>query len=145
MKHRFLTLAAPFALLACSQAASAAVVEVVKSPTCGCCSDWVEHLRRSGMQVRVTEVDDTSAAAKRLGVPDDLRSCHTALVGGYAVEGHVPAADIKMLLAKKPAATGIAVPGMPMGSPGMDQGGAKEPFVTILFDREGKRQVFARH
>jgi hypothetical protein len=145
MKHRFLSLVAPFALLTCSQAASAAVVEVVKSPTCGCCSDWVEHLRRSGFQVRVTEVDDTSAIARKLGVPDDLRSCHTARVGGYAVEGHVPAADIRLLLAKKPAATGIAVPGMPMGSPGMDRGSAKEAFATILFGRKGKRQVFARH
>jgi len=145
MKHRLLSLVAPFALLACSQAASAAVVEVVKSPTCGCCSDWIEHLRRSGMQVRVTEVPDTSPIAKKLGVPEELRSCHTAKVGGYVVEGHVPASDIKMLLAKKPAATGIAVPGMPMGSPGMDQAGAKEAFATILFDAKGKRQVFARH
>lgn len=145
MKRGFLCLAAPFALLACSQAASAAVIEVVKSPTCGCCTKWVEHLQRSGMHVRVTEVDDTSAVAKDLGVPDDLRSCHTARAGGYAIEGHVPAADINMLLAKKPTGNGIAVPGMPMGSPGMDQGGAKGSFATILFDARGKRQVFARH
>ena len=145
MKHRFLSIVAPFALLTCSQAASAAVLAVVKSPTCGCCSNWVEHLRRFGMQVRVTEVDDTSAVAKKLGVPDDLRSCHTASIGGYAIEGHVPAADIKRLLATKPAAKGIAVPGMPMGSPGMEQGGLKQPFATILFDAKGKRQAFARH
>ena len=145
MKRKLLNVAASFALLACSQAASAAVIEVVKSPTCGCCTKWVEHLQRSGLQVRVIEVADPSAVAKTLGVPDDLRSCHTARAGGYVIEGHVPAADIKMLLAKKPAARGIAVPGMPMGSPGMEQAGAKEPFATILFDARGRRRLFARH
>ena len=78
-------------------------------------------------------------------MPDDLRSCHTASVGGYAIEGHVPAADIRRLLAERPARPGIAVPGMPMGSPGMEQGGVRQPYETILFTRDGRRRVFARH
>lgn len=143
--RRMFSLVAPLALLACSQAAAATVVDVVKSPTCGCCTAWVEHLRKSGMEVRVTEVEDTSPTAKKLGVPDDLRSCHTASVGGYAVEGHVPAGDIRRLIAEKPQAAGIAVPGMPMGSPGMGEAGEGPGYATILFDRAGKRKVFAQH
>lgn len=145
LKPSLFSLLAPLALLACSQAAAATVVNVVKSPTCGCCTAWVEHLRSAGMEVRVRNVEDTSAVAKALGVPEDLRSCHTASAKGYAIEGHVPAADIKRLLANKPKAAGLAVPGMPMGSPGMDGGHEKERYATILFDRSGKRQIFARH
>ncbi len=85
------------------------------------------------------------AVARRAGVPDDLRSCHTATIDGYAVEGHVPAADIRRLLAERPEAAGIAVPGMPIGSPGMEQGGRRQPFQTMIFTRDGRRQVFARH
>jgi hypothetical protein len=83
--------------------------------------------------------------ARRLGVPDNLRSCHSASVEGYAIEGHVPAADIRRLLAERPAAAGIAVPGMPLGAPGMDQGDSRQPYATILFTRDGRRTVFARH
>ena len=110
-RREFLALA-PLALIACAEAAAATVVEVVKSPYCGCCSQWVEHLRAAGFEVRVTDIEDVTPTARRLGVPDDLRSCHTASVGGYAVEGHVPAADIRRLLAERPDAAGIAVPGM---------------------------------
>ena len=91
------------------------------------------------------EVDDTGPTAKRLGVPDNLRSCHTSQIGGYVIEGHVPAADVKRLLATKPKATGLSVPGMVMGSPGMDQGGMKQPYQVVLFDKSGKTKVFASH
>lgn len=126
-------------------AAPRPVIAVVKSPSCGCCNSWVAHLRRAGFQVRVTDTADVTPTARRLGVPDDLRSCHTASVGGYAIEGHVPAADIMRLLRQRPAAAGLAVPGMPMGSPGMEGGGLREPYQTILFTRAGRRSVFASH
>ena len=121
------------------------VIDVVKTPTCGCCNGWIAHMRQAGFQVRARDVPDTTPYARRLGVPDDLRSCHTASVGGYAVEGHVPAADIRRLLNARPQAAGIAVPGMPMGSPGMEHGSHRQPYQTILFTRAGRRSVFARH
>lgn len=134
----------PFALLACGQAA-AATIDVVKSPYCGCCSAWVEHLRAHGFEVRVTDVENVAPVADRLGVPAPLRSCHTAEVEGYAIEGHVPAADIQRLLRERPQAAGLAVPGMPVGSPGMEQGDRRQPYATILFRRNGDMAVFARH
>ena len=127
------------------QAQAATTIHVVKTPTCGCCTDWVTHLRQAGYRVTVAHVNDLTPTARRLGVPDDLRSCHTATVGGYAIEGHVPAADIRRLLRERPAAAGIAVPGMPMGSPGMEHGNHRERYNTILFTRAGRRTVFARH
>ena len=135
----------PLALLACTQAAAAQTIEVVKSPTCGCCTLWVEHLRREGFEVRIVDTEDVAATARWLGVPDDLRSCHTGSVGGYAIEGHVPAADIRRLLAERPDALGLAVPGMPLGSPGMEQGDAREPYTVVLFTRDGRRTAFAQH
>lgn len=135
---------APIALLACAGSAAAATIEVVKTPWCGCCTAWIEHLRSEGFGVRVSEVENLTPVARGWGVPDDLRSCHSARAGGYAVEGHVPAADIKRLLVEKPRATGIAVPGMPLGSPGMEQGGRSEPYVVILFGPGTERRVFAR-
>jgi hypothetical protein len=144
VNRRLFALTVPFALLACSQAA-AATIDVVKTPWCGCCTAWIEHLRSEGLEVRVTETEDLTPVARKLGVPDDLRSCHSASIGGYAIEGHVPAADIKRLLKEKPIAAGLAVPGMPVGSPGMEQGAAKQPYAVILFNRSGKRRVFARH
>jgi len=137
-------LAASVALLACSQAAAAATLEVFKSPYCGCCSKWVEHVRAAGFTVKVTEVEDMANFGSQLGVPEKLRSCHTAKAGKYLIEGHVPAADIKRLLKEKPDAIGIAVAGMPAGSPGMDQGPEKEPYNTILFTAKGE-SVFAAH
>ena len=136
---------APLALIACGSAAAAQSIEVMKTPTCGCCTHWVEHLRAEGFEVSVTDLPDLSAVARELHVPDDLRSCHTARIGGYAVEGHVPAADIRRLLRERPAAAGIAVPGMPMGSPGMEHGSHRERYNTVLFTRAGRQSVFARH
>lgn len=131
------------ALFAGTQA-SAATLEVFKSPYCGCCAAWVEHAREAGFTVKVTEVEDVAAVGQQLGVPGKLRSCHTTRAGKYVIGGHVPAADIKRLLKEKPDALGIAVAGMPAGSPGMDQGGAKQPYKTILFTAKGER-VFAAH
>ena len=140
LRHGLIGIAA---LLACGQAA-AATVEVMKSPYCGCCTDWVKHLEANGFDTRVVETEDVAAVAERLGVPGELRSCHSATVAGYAIEGHVPASDIKRLLRERPKATGLAVPGMPAGSPGMDRSGRKEPYRTILFWKGGKK-VFASH
>lgn len=122
-------------------------VTVFKSATCGCCSLWVKHLEANGFQVEARNVSDAqlNAVAMQGGVTDDLRSCHTATVGGYTVEGHVPAADIKKMLAEKSAIAGISVPGMPLGSPGMEQGNVKQPFDTVAFTKDGKKTVFASH
>lgn len=120
---------------------------VYKTPSCGCCSVWVEHLRANGFQVETKDVssDQVRAVSKAAGLPEDGTSCHTAKIGNYVVEGHVPASDIHRLLKEKPAVAGIAAPGMPMGSPGMDQGGAKEAYNVVSFTKDGKMTVFAKH
>jgi hypothetical protein len=120
-------------------------VHVFKSPPCGCRGARVEPLKASGFDVRVTEVDDTAAARKRLGMPDAFGSCHTATVGGYVLEGHVPAAEVKRLLGAKPKAIGLAVPGMPVGSPGMEVGSRRDPFDVLLVERNGRSTVYARY
>lgn len=138
-----LAIAAPVAIFSLATPAAAAVLHVVKSVSCGCCSKWVDHMRKAGHTVKVTN-GDPSAEARRLGVPEDLRSCHTARVGRYTLEGHVPAQDIARLLREKPNAAGLAVAGMPAGSPGMEST-VKQRFETILFAKDGKWRVFARH
>ena len=111
---------------------------VHRSPSCGCCMNWVAHMRHAGFKVEVRNVADMGAVKARLGVPVAMRSCHTAEVGGYFVEGHVPAADIKRLLAERPDAKGLAVPGMPMGSPGMEHpAGHVQPYDVMLVDGDG--------
>ena len=119
-------------------AAEEQVITVHKDPNCGCCTGWVEHLRESGFTVQAIDTAELDAVKTRLGVPGDLAACHTAQVAGYVVEGHVPAAALKRLLAEKPSAAGLAVPGMPVGSPGME-GGAPEPYDVILFGPAGRR------
>ncbi len=126
-------------------AAHAATMTVYKSPACGCCAKWVEHVEKHGFAVTTVPTVDMMAVKKKAGVPDDLVSCHTTIVSGYVVEGHVPAADIKRLLAQKPRAKGIAVAGMPMGSPGMEHGDHRQPYATMLIGKDGKTSVFARH
>lgn len=144
--RRLLLLAAtPLAILSFATPAAAAVINVVKTAACGCCGKWVEHMKKAGHDVRVTNVADVTPTARKLGVPDDLRSCHTSTVGGYAIEGHVPAADIARLLKERPKAAGLSVPGMVAGSPGMEMGSYKPPYQTIIFTRDGKRKVFAQH
>lgn len=133
------------ALMMLSTAAHAASMTVMKSPSCGCCAKWVEHARAHGFTVKVVNVDDIMAVKTKHGIPTNLVSCHTTLVNGYVVEGHVPAADIKKLLAAKPKARGIAVAGMPMGSPGMEHGSHREAYNTMLIKTDGTASVFIRH
>lgn len=119
-------------------------VEVWKDPNCGCCEDWVSHMRANGFTVQVHNSGNTAARA-RLGIPNALGSCHTAQVGGYALEGHVPAHDIHRLLMERPNAIGLAVPGMPIGSPGMDgavYGGRKDAYSVLLIQRGGGTRVY---
>jgi hypothetical protein len=123
------------------------LVEVWKDPNCGCCKDWVSHLEQNGFAVKVNETGNEAMRAK-LGIPPKLGSCHTALVGGYAVEGHVPAADIRRLLKERPQAVGLSVPGMPVGSPGMDApayGGRRDPFDVMLVLKSGDAKVYASY
>jgi hypothetical protein len=119
-------------------AAEEPAITVHKDPTCGCCSGWVRHLQNAGFATNVIETRDLDAVKNRLGVPDDLAACHTAELAGYVIEGHVPAAALKRLLAEKPNAAGLAVPGMPIGSPGME-GGAPEKYDVVLFGPNGRR------
>ncbi len=122
-------------------------LEVWKDPNCGCCQDWVIHMQAKGFDVKVHD-SGNSAARKRLGVPDQLGSCHTARVGGYAIEGHVPAREVQRLLRERPAAIGLAVPGMPVGSPGMDgaiYGERKDPYDVVLIGRNGGTRVYQRY
>lgn len=146
-RRMLLAAAAGAALLAgragAALAAAAPSVTIYKNVACGCCGGWVEHVSRSGFEVRVVDVPDVSPYRRRLGVPDELASCHTAEIGGYAVEGHVPAADIRRLLRERPFARGLALPGMVPSSPGMD--GPRTPYATILFSTNGGSAVFARH
>jgi hypothetical protein len=118
-------------------------VTVYKQPSCGCCGEWVKHMQASGFRVETQEVTDVTPVRRKYRVPDELSSCHTAVVGGYAIEGHVPASDVKRLLREKTKANGLAVPGMVAGSPGMEQGLPK-PYATIIFDERGSK-IFEQH
>jgi len=144
---RLAPLALALATLAAPGLAAAQAVEVMKSPYCGCCEGWAQHMHDQGFQVSVQDTpDDVLAAAKtRLGITPATASCHTATVEGYVIEGHVPAEDVRRLLAERPDAVGLAAPGMPMGSPGMEMGGASEPYEVLLIRRDGSTEVFARH
>jgi len=125
-------------------AAGKPTLQVWKSPTCGCCKDWMAYLEREGFAVTGHAVGNT-AIRQRLGLPERYGSCHTATVGGYVIEGHVPASDIRRLLAQRPAALGLAVPGMPVGSPGMDgaiYGGRRDPYDVLAVSRDGSAAVF---
>lgn len=139
-----LLLPAGLAASACSKPAEAAgpTITVYKSPTCGCCTNWEEHLRENGFQVESVKRTDMAGVKQEHGVPPAMQSCHTGVVDGYVVEGHVPAAVIKKLLADRPAVKGVAVPGMPMGSPGME-GPYEEPYEVFTFDANGPKDVYA--
>jgi hypothetical protein len=125
-------------------AQSAPAVSVFKSATCGCCAKWVEHLRTNGFAPTATNMDDMNVVKSKHNVPKGIQSCHTALVGGYVIEGHVPAADIKRLLKERPAISGLAVAGMPAGSPGMESP-TPERYDVVSFDKQGKTRVFSTH
>jgi hypothetical protein len=117
-------------------------IEIYKTRTCGCCGKWVEHLKANGFNPNVIEVPSTAEYRKKFAVPDKLQSCHTAVVGGYTVEGHVPAADIHKLLKNPGKLKGIAVPGMPVGSPGMEQGSRRDAYSVVGFDTAGAVSEF---
>lgn len=119
-------------------------ITVHKTPWCGCCKGWVKHLEAEGFTVTAIDHEDVDPIKQELGVPARLQSCHTAVVGGYVVEGHVPADDIRRLLTEGPEAVGLSAPGMPVGSPGMESGGKSEPYQVILFGKQGLK-VWAQH
>ena len=119
-------------------------ITVYKSPTCGCCTKWVSHLQENGFEVETTDLKDLSLAKSMSGITPEQASCHTAKVGGYVIEGHVPAEDIKRLLAERPDARGLTVPGMPKGSPGMEHPNP-DHYQVLLLDNDGSTAVFAEH
>jgi hypothetical protein len=127
-----------------TQPVQAEEITVYKSPTCGCCTKWVNHLEKSGFEVNAINRNDMPSIKHKFGIEQKNQSCHTALVGGYVIEGHVPAADIKRLLTEKPDIHGLTAPGMPMGSPGME-GPHKDAYDVLAIDRQGKTTVFSSH
>lgn len=128
-------------------AASAQTIEVWKSATCGCCTAWIDHVEQNGFSAQAQDVAPGQLARIKAdaGLSPDLHSCHTARIDGYVVEGHVPASDIRRLLSEKPDAIGLTVPGMPIGSPGMEAGDEKEPYEVLLVRRDGSTEVFSRY
>lgn len=120
------------------------VITVYRDPACGCCTKWIDHLIKHGFRVKDNKSDEMSEIKRGLGVPESMESCHTGVVNGYVIEGHVPAADIQRLLKQKPKVAGLAVPGMPMGSPGME-GPRTDRYDVLSFDKSGKTTVYAKH
>ncbi|MDP2028279.1 MAG: DUF411 domain-containing protein [Thiobacillus sp.] len=121
------------------------VIDVYKSPTCGCCNKWIDHLKANGFGVRSHDTDNVLQHKQRLGVPPGYGSCHTAEVGGYVIEGHVPAREIKRLLKEKPRARGLVVPAMPVGSPDMEADGRKDPYKVFLVNRNGSTRTYVQY
>ena len=149
-RRSFLTLAAAACALGAAPMRLRAAqprLDVAKSQTCGCCEAWVDHMRAAGFDARVTDLDDDAlyALKARSGLHPDLWSCHTARIGGYVIEGHVAAADVRRLLDEQPAALGLAAPGMPIGSPGMELDGRVDPYDTLLVGLDGSASIFASH
>ena len=145
MKRRdFLATAVMAAFAPAVLAQEATLVEVWRSPTCGCCGEWVKHLQKNGFATRVHMVEDTGPVRRAAGLPDRLGSCHTARVNGYVIEGHVPASDIRRLLAQKPKALGLTAPGMPAGAPGMDIPNSP-PYEVLLVKDDGSTSLYKRH
>ena len=149
LRRHFLALAMSLVLSpALTQAAESSLnIEVWKSPTCGCCKEWIKHLTENGFTVTAYDVGNNAARAT-LGMPRKFGSCHTGLINGYVIEGHVPASDIKRLLAYRPDAIGLTVPGMPIGSPGMDgpmYEGQQDPYEVLLIDQKKESSVFNRY
>ncbi len=118
---------------------------VYRSPACSCCGHWIDHVKQNHLTVKEIVTDDLKSIKTRYGVSPDLSSCHTAVIGGYVIEGHVPARDIKKLIESKPDLAGLTVPGMPVGTPGMEMGDKKDAYDVISFDRNGNKKVFARY
>jgi hypothetical protein len=142
-----LAFAVPALLLNKSATAAHILPAVVafRNPGCGCCEKWTEHMRSAGFDISMQDDSDLAVRKVKLGVPDQLSGCHTALIGPYVIEGHVPPADIIGFLAEKPEALGLAVPGMPVGSPGMEMGDSKETYDVVMFKADGTWTVYAKH
>ena len=134
-----------FGLFVLATGASAQSLTVTKTPWCGCCDAWVDQMKAAGFELTVLVEEDLNPLKNRLGVAPQYQSCHTAEVEGYVIEGHVPAEDVKRLLAEKPEARGLAVPGMPVGSPGMEMGSRKDPFAVLLLKYDGNAAVYSKH
>lgn len=146
-RRGLLLAAGGLALPAWAAPAPAVQGEIWKSPSCGCCKDWISHMQAHGFALTVHETGNT-AIRGRLKMPAALGSCHTALIGGYAIEGHVPARDVQRLLKERPQAVGLSVPGMPIGSPGMDgpeYGGQRDPYDVLLVAADGRTRVFSSY
>jgi hypothetical protein len=153
-RSRSIALLATFVVLAAQSMSSAQqkpaavkpLLTVYKTPTCGCCSKWVDHMRANGFDAKVHDLADLTEIKAKFGVPAELGSCHTAQVGRYIIEGHIPADTVHRLLKERPTTvTGITVPGMPLGSPGMEvPGGSVDPYLILTFDRKGHTTVFER-
>lgn len=146
MKRNLLLKAAIVGILSANLAVAAAnpVIQVYKSESCGCCSEWVKHLEKNGFTVKAQNVANPSDYRTKFGMPDELGSCHTGLIEGYALEGHVPAKEIKRLIAEKPKAKGLAVPAMPLGSPGME-GPRNDPYDVLLVKADGNYSVYKHY
>ena len=132
-------------VLPAASAAEQPQLVVYKNASCGCCKVWVEHMQKHGFTAKVTDVDNMSPIKERVGVPYGMGSCHTAEVGGYFIEGHVPAEQVVRLLKEKPKAKGLTVPGMPIGSPGIEQGDVKQPYEVHLVHNDGTTSVYAKY
>ncbi|GAA6622448.1 DUF411 domain-containing protein [Scytonema sp. NUACC26] len=118
---------------------------VYRSPSCGCCGGWVKHMQQNGFHIKDIKTDEIEAIKEKYNLPQELASCHTAIIDGYVMEGHIPANDIKQFLQQKPTLAGLAVPGMPVGTPGMEVGNKKQPFAVVAFDNKGEVKVFQEY
>lgn len=145
-RRGFLFTAGALAVAGCAQAADARALTIYKSPTCGCCGAWADQMRMAGFVTEIVEQDDLAPVRERYGVPQELASCHTGVIGGYFVEGHIPAEDVRRLLDERPKARGLAVPGMPLGSPGMEvPDGRRDPYQVLLVARSGAVSAYATY
>ena len=128
-------------------ATAAPLLDVYLGPRCGCCSDWVTYMEEQGFETKSTEMKpaDVFPTKKKARIPEGKESCHTAFIDGYSIEGHVPAEDVKRLLEQRPDAVGLTVPGMPIGSPGMEMGDRKDPYEVLLINNDGSTEVVSRH
>jgi hypothetical protein len=121
------------------------VVTVYKTSTCGCCKNWVKHMEDHGFKIRAVDLKDLSFVKQQYGITGNLASCHTAIVDGYVIEGHVPASDVQRLLSEKPDVVGISAPGMPVGSPGMEMGNRVDRYAVVSFDKNGDLEIFSQY
>lgn len=143
MRTLILTLAVALVASVAPTAQVKTPITVYKTPTCGCCGKWVDHMRQNGFNPTVNDLPNLAAVKQSAGVPGNLQSCHTSTIEGYAIEGHVPADVVRQLLKEKPKVAGIAVPGMPIGSPGMEQPGRTDKYNIVAFGKDGTQKVYA--